>query len=295
VRHKILRFILATCLIAGTTAALAEDPFKSPDILVLGDSQLSFGAGPAFVDFLTMLEKNCETTGTKALSVGVIGVRSTSLASWVARSGRAKGPICDIDPRWRANAGSYGSLNLTKNQYVQIGQGTPYQFCKKGKSAFEAMFENGYYMPRLVILFFLGNAADRWAGDADAALQDVRETMQQLPGDLPCIFMTTAPPYSKRILNVRLDAQANLQKAFATAGGHCTFIPGLTDLTIPANLGRKESFRRHKSGKIRDPYHPTEAAATTFLSLNKKQLCQAILAKLSPKTAAAQRRVFRPL
>lgn len=286
VRIKALFFSLVTAVSA--TLAQAEQSFKSPDILVLGDSQLSFGAGPAFVDFLTMLEKNCGTSDTKSLSVGVIGVRSTSLGSWVARSGRAKGPICNVDPKWRVNAGSYGSLNQSQNQYVQIGQGTPYQFCKKGKSAFEAMFENGYYMPRLMILFFLGNSAERWANDADAAVRDVRETMQQLPADLPCIFMTTAPPYAKRVLDLRLAAQANLEKAFAAEGRHCTFIPGLTDVTIPANVGHKENFRRHKSGKIRDPYHPTEAAAVNFLKLNKRQLCQAILAKLSPKRLVAQ-------
>jgi hypothetical protein len=233
---KSLCSLLATTLTLLLTlqTAQAESTFKSPDILVLGDSQLSFGAGPAFVDFLTMLQKNCDASGTNDLSVGVIGVRSTSLASWVARSGRAKGPICTVDPKWRVNAGSYRSLNQSGNQFVQIGQGTSYQFCKKGKSAFEAMFETGYYHPRLIILFFLGNAAERWAGSAQTTLQDVRETMQQLPKDVPCIFMTTAPPYSQKLLDLRLDAQTNLQKAFDAAGGRCKFIPGLNDATIAA-------------------------------------------------------------
>lgn len=281
----LLRPLLAVCLILFCGAARADDGFKSPDILVLGDSQLSFGAGPAFVDFLTMLEKNCGTKGTDDLSVGVIGVRSTSLATWAARSGRAKGPICNVDPKWRVNAGAYGSVNRSGNQFVQIGQGTPYQFCKKGKSAFEAMFENNYYTPRLVILFFLGNAAERWAGSAQATLQDVRETLRQIPGNVPCIFMTTAPPYGQKVLDLRLDAQANLQKAFASAGGRCTFIPAITDTTIAANLGRKESFRRHKSGKVKDPFHPTEAAAGKFLNLSRGKLCRAIMSQLMPKSA----------
>ncbi len=283
----LLRHLLAVCLTLFCLAAKAEDSFKSPDILVLGDSQLSFGAGPAFVDFLTMLEKNCGTTGTNDLSVGVIGVRSTSLATWVAKSGRAKAPICNVDPKWRVNAGAYGSVNRSGNQFVQIGQGTPYQFCKKGKSAFEAMFENNYYTPRLVILFFLGNAAERWAGSAQTTLQDVRETLRQIPRTVPCIFMTTAPPYGQKLLNLRLDAQANLQKAFASVGGRCTFIPAITDTTIAANLGRKESFRRHKSGKVKDPYHPTEAAAGKFLKLSRGKLCKAIVSKLMPKSAKA--------
>lgn len=286
-RIQTLGHLFAACLILLCSAAFADDAFKSPDILVLGDSQLSFGAGPAFVDFLSMLEKNCGATGTKSLSVGVIGVRSTSLASWVARTGRAKGPICNVDPKWRVNAGSYGSINRSGNQFVQIGQGAPYQFCKKGKSAFEAMFDNGYYSPRLVILFFLGNAAERWAGSAQTTRTDVQETLRQIPQNVPCIFMSTAPPYTQELLDLRLDAQANLQKAFGAAGNRCTFIPGLTDATITANLGRKESFRRHKSGKVKDPFHPTEAAAGKFLKLSRAKLCKAIIAKLMPRTAEA--------
>ncbi len=281
--------LLFACLlfsIAPDQTAQADQAFKSPDILVLGDSQLSFGAGPAFVDFLSMLEKNCDAPGTRNLSVGVIGVRSTSLATWVARSGRAKGPICNVDPKWRVNAGSYGSINRSGNQFVQIGKGAPYQFCKKDKSAFEAMFADDYYVPRLIILFFLGNAAERWAGSARTTLQDVRETLRQLPTDVPCIFMTTAPPYSQKVLDLRLDAQTNLEKAFATVGGRCTFISGLNDATIAANLGRKESFRRSKSGKVKDPFHPTEAAATKFLKLSRTQLCKAIVSELMPRTAS---------
>ena len=286
VRIKILPLLAATLALLATLTH-ADQSFKSPEILVLGDSQLSFGAGPAFVDFLSMLEKNCGTSGTEDLSIGVIGVRSSSLATWVAKSSRAKGPICSVDPKWQVNAGSYGSINRSGNQFVQIGQGAPYQFCKKGKSAFEAMFENNYYTPRLVILFFLGNAAERWAGSAQTTLQDVAETIRQIPKDVPCIFMTTAPPYSQKVLNLRLAAQINLQKAFATAGTRCTFIPGLNDATIAANLGHKESFRRTKSGKVKDPFHPTEAAAVKFLKLNRAKLCKAIISQLMPRTAKA--------
>ncbi len=278
---------LAVLLSLFATTAHADQSFKSPDILVLGDSQLSFGAGPAFVSFLSMLDKTCGIGGTDDMSVGVIGVRSSSLATWVATSSRAKGPICNVDPKWRVNAGSYGSLNHSGNQYVQIGQGAPYQFCKKGKSAFEAMFEPGYYTPRLVILFFLGNAAERWAGSAQTALQDVTETMRQIPKDVPCIFMTTAPPYGQKVLDLRLNSQNNLQKAFASAGRRCTFVAGLNPATIAANLGRKDSFRRTKSGAVKDPFHPTEAAARNFLKLSRAKLCKAIMSQLMPRPASA--------
>ena len=35
--------------------AMAEDAFKSPDVLVLGDLQLGLGAGAAFIEFLKKL------------------------------------------------------------------------------------------------------------------------------------------------------------------------------------------------------------------------------------------------
>ncbi len=287
VSKHFLRFVGAAFFSLFATAALTDQSFRSPDILVLGDSQLSFGAGPAFVNFLSMLDRNCGTSGAGDISVGVIGVRSTSLATWVSRTSRGKAPICNVDPKWGVNAGAYGTINRSGNQFVQIGKGAPYQFCKKDKSAFEAMFANDYYDPRLVILFFLGNAAERWAGSAKTTVQDVRETMRQIPKDVPCIFMTTAPPYTRKVLDLRLAAQSNLQKAFASAGGRCTFVAGLTEATIAANLGRKESFRRSKSGGVKDPFHPTEAAAGKFLRLSRANLCKAILSQMMPRTAAA--------
>lgn len=57
----------------------------SPDVLVLGDSQLSFGAGIAFVDLLTHMAEECGLAPDA--TTGVIGVCSSSLASW---SGRTK-------------------------------------------------------------------------------------------------------------------------------------------------------------------------------------------------------------
>lgn len=38
--------------ISLSTVAHAED-FISPEILILGDSQISFGSGPAFLEFFT--------------------------------------------------------------------------------------------------------------------------------------------------------------------------------------------------------------------------------------------------
>ena len=153
---KAFQILTASLIYTAITASIAyAGNFKKTDILILGDSQITFGSGPAFLDFFQNIEKNCspnkkQLRDLKKLgkqSVGVIGVRSTSLHSWTARGGKPKGSVCDVDPKWKVNAGSYGTVakKNAKNVYIQIGQGKQYQFCKKGLSPFEAMFKDNYY------------------------------------------------------------------------------------------------------------------------------------------------------
>ena len=235
------------------------DPFVSPDIVILGDSQIPFGSGPAFLEFFENIKSHCPPTAAQkadlqklgAMQVAVIGVRSTALQHWTARKGRAKGAICNVDKKWKANAGTFGIINRTSHRYVQIGQGRPYQFCKKGKSAFEAMFAPDYYKPRLLLMSFLGNATKRWGNNPDKALEDVRATMSQIPPGTPCIFMTTAPAYSEKIVKRRLKAQANIKWAFEQTGAACTFIEGATPATVAANQGNKKFFRLKPGGAVR--------------------------------------------
>ena len=275
---RLIALVLALCLgLMSPWQARAERTFRSPDILILGDSQLSFGAGAAFVDFFRRNAAQCGLT--RNMSVGVIGVRSSSLAGFTASSGPAKGLICNVDKTWKVNAGVYGVLKDGKNPYRQIGQGSAYQFCQKGVTPFQAMFAKGYYMPRLLVMFFLGNATDRWAGSAAAALEDVRQTMRDLPPDLPCIFMTTAPAYDQATIRIRQKAQNNIEAAFAQEGRRCTFVEGHTPETIAENRGNPANFRRKSSGEVKDPYHPTEAAARRFLALRSNALCRAIAAQ----------------
>jgi hypothetical protein len=273
--------ILTLALMIGPgqpAMAQSDPPFRSPDILVVGDSQLTFGAGIAFVDFFRAIAGQCRVR--REMSVGVIGVRSSSLKAWTSTSAAGKKPICDLDPKWKFNAGSYGVLNRGPNPYVQIGQGEAYQFCRPGQTPFEAMFGDGYYRPKLLILFFLGNSTERWADDASAAAQDVRDTMANLPASLPCIFMTTAPPYKEKALTQRLRAQQNIEAAFAKAGARCSFVPGYTPATIAANLDNAANFRRKPDGSVKDPFHPTEAAAHAFLELQTDALCHAVSQQL---------------
>ena len=259
-------------------AAVAEGNFKSPDILVLGDSQLSFGAGVAFVEFFKSIEGSCGIK--RGSSVGVLGVRSSSLTAWTANDAGGKKSICDIDPKWKVNAGSFGVINQTKNKYVQIGQGEAYQFCEAGQSPFQSMFADGYYNPKLFVMFFLGNATERWANSAADAQFDVERTVRDLPPGMPCVFMTTAPAYTEKVVRQRQQAQANIEKAFVTSGKRCSFVRGYTPSTVGANLGNAANFRRKPDGSVKDPYHPTEDSARQFLSLVKADLCNAIQKQL---------------
>jgi hypothetical protein len=259
--------------------AQAEAP-GSPDILILGDSQLSFGAGEAFVDLFGKMNGGCGLAPDT--TVGVIGVRSSTLVSWTSRGKSAKSAICDVDPKWNVNAGAYGSLSQGENPYIQIGRGEQFQFCSPERSPLEAVFHAGYYRPKLLIMFLMGNATERWAESPGDALKDVRSFLADLPKGQPCIFMTSAPPYGEKSVRLRQQAQDNIEAAFAKVGGQCSFVPGFTEATVRENLGNEANFRRKASGKVKDPYHPTEAAARKFMALQRGALCKAIAAQLAP-------------
>lgn len=278
--RKTLKLVASLCITA--TACWADGTAKgAPDILILGDSQLTFGAGPAFVDLLGDLAGTCGLP--KGATTGVIGVRSSAITSWTGRSKRAKSAICDVDPTWAVNAGAYGTLSQGDNPYVQIGKGAQFQFCTPGTSPLGALFHNGYYAPDLVIFFMLGNASARWASDPQAALEDARALVADLPAGQPCIFMTSAPPYRAQVVQERLRAQDNIAKAFAAIGTQCVFVPGFTAATRAENQGNAANFRRNKDGRVKDPYHPTEAGARRFLKLQRSALCDAIETALSGK------------
>lgn len=267
------------CMAATASVCLAEGTAKgAPDILILGDSQLTFGAGEAFLDLLSGMADSCGLE--PGATTGVIGVRSSAITSWTGTTKAAKGAICDVDPKWKVNAGAYGKLSQGENPYVQIGKGAQFQFCRPGMSPLQAVFADGYYAPDLVIFFMMGNATERWASDPGAALQDARALVADLPPDQPCIFMTSAPPYKEKAVKERKEAQDNIAAAFATAGRQCSFVPGFTAETIAENQGNAANFRRSSSGKVKDPYHPTEAGARRFLKLQRGALCAAIAKEL---------------
>jgi len=272
--RRALPVLIALCM---PFAGLAEVR-GAPDVLVIGDSQLTFGAGAAFVDALGAMAGTC---GLKPGSTaGVIGVRSSALTSWTGHTRKAKSVICDVDPQWKVNAGVYGTLSQGKNPYVQIGRGEQFQLCSPDRSPLQALFHKGYYTPELLILFMMGNASERWAASPSAAMADVRALMTDLPPKMPCVFMTSAPPYGAKVVGLRQRAQDNIARAFAAANSRCSFVPGFTPATIAENQGNSQNFRRKPSGKVKDPFHPTEAAARRFLAISKDALCTAISTQL---------------
>lgn len=266
----------------GPTAVFAQN---NPDILVLGDSQIS-QAGGAYVQFFENLGENCNLKGRKKRKLlsalgqsrtAAIGVRSTSLHSWSAREGQDKATICDVDKRYGVNAGVFGVGGDPKRSFVQIGNGREYQFCRPIKSAFEAAFENQYYDPKLLVLAFVGNAAERWAENPRQAEADVRATLSQIPSSSACIFMTTIPVYSKTTNDLRIAAQQNIKAAFAQSGQKCRFVEGFTLKTRQSIEGNSRYFQKRKDGSIKDPFHPSAEAAELFFEIISKPLCKAVL------------------
>lgn len=277
--------LCAICLSIPAAAQNAIDGFQSPEILILGDSQLTFGGGPVFLDFFKSLPERCaQIDGRRNFQDGtaaVIGVRSTSLHTWVARDGNSKGAICDIDPKWKVNASIFGDVDYDNRDYVQIGQGASYDFCEPQQSPFEVMFRSGYYDPDLLVMYFLGNAAERWAKNPEAARADVAETFRQLPDGMACVFISTAPAYRQKTVDLRVQAQENIERAFAEAGRRCSFVQGHTSETIAANRGNASHFRRKDDGSVKDPYHPLKRAQVKFLDILAPSICNAVAEQLS--------------
>ncbi len=272
--HIFLFLMLGCCAMAASTGLAQGTAKGAPNVLILGDSQLTFGAGAAFLDEMQAMAGSC---GLKdGATTGIVGVRSSSIVSWTAQRRAAKGAICDVDPKWNVNAAAYGTLSQGENPYLQIGRGAQFQFCRPDRSPLQSVFADGYYAPDLLIFFMPGNATERWADSPDAALQDVRALISDLPPDQPCIFMTSAPTYKEKAVRLRQKAQDNIERAFAQTGGQCSFVPGFTAATIRENQGNAANFRRNASGAVKDPFHPTEIAARKFLKLQRGALCKAI-------------------
>ena len=297
-RHALLALaagaLLATPLMPAAHAAKLGA--KPPEILFIGDSHLSFGAGKVFREFFRDFEKHCkpeerwmgQARAVAKRSFGLMGVKATSPHNWVHHRRSLKKMVCEPDPKWPVNARLYGFPHRRDGTYVQLGKDPSFPFCRKGKTAFEAVFE--WTKPRLLVLYFMGNTITRWANAPRLARSDVKRLIKQLPKDTGCMFMTTSPVYRKKNNARRVKAQKNIAAAFAKlGGGRCQFVPMLTPQTIAAIEGRAGYFRRHKDGRVKDPYHPGITASRHLLRLQRKPICRAVFDAMRPNLLATVR------
>ncbi|MGI9386920.1 MAG: hypothetical protein ACR2OX_05770, partial [Methyloligellaceae bacterium] len=191
------------------------------------------------------------------------------------------------DKTWGVNSSVWGHNSNPKRLYHQIGEGKNYQFCKRGITPLQAMLKKGYYEPELLFFYLIGNGSGRMARNKSAAMSDVKRLIKQLPMETKCVFMSTAPIHTPRRNRTRIKAEANLKKAFAVNGNRCSFVRALTPRSVAFIQGKRKYFRRHKSGKVKDPFHPNEIATKKFLSLIKPAVCRAVAYELSMPVLAA--------
>ncbi len=288
--HIRIAVLTATCAVAlaGPPEEVRAEPFSPPEILLLGDSQISFGAGEVLTEFFGALDRECsaalsasQVEALRGKRLGVLGARQTSLRAWTARKGKPKWLVCGKDPTWGVNTSTFGVLRSEKRgKYEQIGETPGTQFCAAGRTPFEEMFRPGYYEPDLFVMWFLGNDAGRWAGSDAAAKEDVAAMVAQLPPDVPCVFMTTAPSYRAAENRKRVRAQTHILDAIRMAGDRCAVMPGLTEDTVAALQRMPAFYRRHEDGRVKDPYHPLKSGAKRWLSLRRDAICEAVATAL---------------
>ncbi|MDC0435041.1 SGNH/GDSL hydrolase family protein [bacterium] len=280
-------FLVFTAVFAASTVPGTADTTKragpGPDILVLGDSQISFGAGQVYNEFFSEIENRCAPYDTTDIgiptlrnaTVASVGVRSTGLHSWVASDEQSKATICEVDEKYGVNAGVYGIAGNADRTFVQIGKGPHYQFCAPNRSPFQEMFADGYYTPDLLVLSFLGNASQRWADDPELARKDVAMTLSQIPQEMPCIFMTTVPVFGDKANVERRKAQANIKAAFKPHE-RCSFVEAYTPELVAEIEGNPQYFSRRDNGTVKDPFHPVPSAVRRFVTFNTPQICRAV-------------------
>ncbi|MEM7777987.1 MAG: SGNH/GDSL hydrolase family protein [Pseudomonadota bacterium] len=295
-RKTLALLVVATITIAAVLLALhlRRSSYLTTEILVLGDSQLSFGAGPVLSTFFADLPNACradvarpnDLTLLEGKRFAMIGTRSTSLQSWVQSDGRAWELLCHKDKRWGVNASAWGTVKPAERRYIQVGEGDKFQFCQQPKPPLANLLSDGYYQPQLLMVFVGGNGARRLARSQQAANADVTRFVARLPAHIGCIFMMTAPIYSESHNTTRVVAQANLRAAFATHGRRCAFVDGHTSATRAAIEGQPQFFKRDNEGNVTDPYHADAQAAARFLALRRPALCRALASQFRRRAAA---------
>lgn len=262
---------------------------NTTDVLIIGDSQISFGAGAGHLALFGNLASACGADARQRAQLdhlanaraAAIGVRSTSLVDWTTADRDEQGLICDKDSAFGVNAGVYGIGGDPDLAFVQIGEGVDYPFCTPGQSVMQAMLSEPAYQPDLLVLAFLGNAVDRWATPHGAVRDDLRAALEQIPQGMDCIVMTTAPAFDASVNDRRVVAQDNLRQALESTGRQCSFVAGIRPDTVAATQDNPNFFRRNDAGEVIDRFHLNSDGYADFFTRVKPALCTAVFEQVS--------------
>lgn len=259
---------------------------KSAEILVIGDSQVAFHGGAAYVDFFQTINNRCSAVlpdeaksfaKLDNLNVGVLGVRATSIDTWVARTEKGKAKICVPEKSWPVNARGFGVLTHPKPKtFVQTGKDPSYPLCQDGRSAVDAMFETVGIAPELLVFTFLGNSKKRWLRKPEDATKDAANLASQIPAHTPCVFMTSSPTFKMDENQKRVMAQDYFIKALKQQGKGCVPVTGLTEASIGKIENMPSFFKRDPKGKVKDSFHPNAEGVAAFLDTLTPGLCLAV-------------------
>lgn len=273
---------------ASSGSKYQENPLKQLDVFVLGDSQILFNGGEAYLNFFLELNTLCAPSDRKVFqatanlerltsaNVGVLGVRGAGINSWVSQEGPEKDKICIPQKTWPVNARGFGRLRTEKKKFLQIGKHVHYPLCEAGQSPLEALFKTVEIKPKLFVIAMTGKRARFWSKKPELADSDARRLAAQIPVDVPCIYMTTAPTYRKRENDWRTHGQNHFFNALKKHGTTCGLVSGYQPKTIAAFQGNKTYFKTGEDGKVEDAFHSNPTGQEAFLGLVAEDVCGVI-------------------
>lgn len=285
---KTTKILLASSLFA-ITASLSSASAQSladPDLLVIGDSQILFRGGPAYVDHFSKLADTCgalipeRATDFKTHftgAVGVAGVRAAAINSWLAREGKEKDALCVPQKSWPKNTRGFGVLHTPDQKFHQTGSDGNYPLCQPDQSPLEALFKGVATKPKLLVFAILGGYSRKWAKDEALAQKHAAELAAQVPENTSCLYLTTAPSYSGKQNAPRRKGQDHFFDGIEKAPGACLPVKGLTDETISAFQGNSKFYKTRDDGTVRDVFHPNDLGVRTFLNKVTPAMCQALV------------------
>ena len=116
-------------------------------------------------------------------------------------------------------------------RYVRVGEGDGFQLCARNGVPLEQLLAHGHCTPELIMTLVGSNGAGQLPCNPMAAMADVSQSIDRLPSATGCVFMLTAPIYSKMLNDTRVFAQAHLQTAFGAYADRCAVIEEHTHKT----------------------------------------------------------------